>query len=397
MKRTPLFLLCFWLLGCSLVLDWSGEGAPCDAKKPCFSGFLCTEGACRSIEKPSAGPGVAKTNSLAMARTFHTATAIQGGKVLVLGGMGASNTWLKTGELFDFTSRTWEPAPSLNAFRAQHAAVLLHDDRVLVVGGRAGMGDAALVTTNEIFDPKLGQFSSAGSLLAGRTFHGVEVLRTEDAKRVVVAGGFPLMSSTEEFNPQAQTWSLANPMKVPRYGHRLIRYGTQVFAIGGRNDSAALSSVEVLDASSMAWTLESDTLSSPRFDFTATSLTDGRVLVVGGADLSGASETFLNTTELFDPQARKWKKVGNLAVARARHAAALLPDGKVIVAGGQNMTGPLDSIEVFDPNTGVWSNAGSLSVSRQNLTATVLSDGSVLLVGGEGREGPTATVDLYVP
>src|SRR5260370_26030142 len=77
-----------------------------------------------------------------------------------------------------------------------------------------------------------------------------------------------------------------------------------------------------------------------------------------------------------------WSFTGNLNTARAGHTATVLPNGKVLVAGGATAAGAIASAELYDPTTGTWSVTGSLNVPRYLLTATLLSDGKVLAVGG---------------
>src|SRR5437660_128069 len=80
-------------------------------------------------------------------------------------------------------------------------------------------------------------------------------------------------------------------------------------------------------------------------------------------------------------QSGTWTATGSLGTARAEHTATLLPDGKVLVAGGY-AAGWLASAELYDPATGTWTVTGSLATARSNDTATLLPDGKVLVAGG---------------
>ena len=78
-----------------------------------------------------------------------------------------------------------------------------------------------------------------------------------------------------------------------------------------------------------------------------------------------------------------WSQTGNLNFARHSHTATLLPNGKVLVAGGSSRTilTPYQS-ELYDPATGTWTQTGSLNVGREKHTATLLPNSNVLVAGG---------------
>src|SRR5205823_11905096 len=101
---------------------------------------------------------------------------------------------------------------------------------------------------------------------------------------------------------------------------------------------------------------------------------DGKVLLAGGID-TGSGGTMLASAELYDPATQAFTKTGDMKHGHAFHAAGLLPDGKVIVAGfagsltdmlaggrgsgtatpPPNSNDPLGGAEVYDPGTGTWS------------------------------------------
>jgi len=96
-----------------------------------------------------------------------------------------------------------------------------------------------------------------------------------------------------------------------------------------------------------------------------------------------------------------WISTGDLNTARHLHTATLLSDGKVLVVGGRNGTGDtantLDSAELYDPATGTWSVTGNLNWARSWHTATLLPNGKVLVAGGLDRTSPPHTVTTHRP
>ncbi len=133
-------------------------------------------------------------------------------------------------------------------------------------------------------------------------------------------------------------------------------------------------------------------LITPRLSHTATLLPDGRVLVAGGRN-NGP----LAVAEVYDPASGRWAPAASMAAPREGHTATLLGNGTVLVVGGNGSPG---GCEIYDPRTGSWRPTGGLIEARYKHTATLLRDGSVLVVGGLG--GPTlstplASAERYVP
>src|SRR5450759_2287318 len=93
-----------------------------------------------------------------------------------------------------------------------------------------------------------------------------------------------------------------------------------------------------------------------------------------------------------------FNNTGSLATARERYTATLLPNGKVLVAGGLDNTNPIASAELYDPARGIWTPTGSLGAARDHHTATLLPNGKVLAAGGiDSTSNPLASAELYDP
>ena len=148
-------------------------------------------------------------------------------------------------------------------------------------------------------------------------------------------------------------------------------------------------------------------MSTQRTAAAATLLANGKVLAVGGGI---SSRNVTATAELFDPAATGcgsgitgcWTLTGSLGQARAGHTATLLPNGKVLVAGGSALGGgnSFTSIELYDPVAGTWSLVGLMQNARTAHQATLLPDGKILLTGGVFglfSEQPLRTSELVDP
>jgi len=143
--------------------------------------------------------------------------------------------------------------------------------------------------------------------------------------------------------------------------------------------SPPISIAELYDPVAQTWTL-TGAMSTNRSGHTATLLPNGKVLAAGG---TRDGFVMFSSAELYDPATGQWTLTGSMATNRAGHSATLLPSGKVLVAGGVpgNTTPAHASAELYDPDTGTWTPTGSMTAGHQNHTATLLP-GRVLVAGG---------------
>jgi hypothetical protein len=131
----------------------------------------------------------------------------------------------------------------------------------------------------------------------------------------------------------------------------------------------------------------------PRSGHSATLLPNGKVLIAGGMR---RNQDFYKSAELYDPTAGKFQLRGEMSVARVGQIAVLLHSGKVLIAGGWVGQGGTDSAELYDPSTGKFSVIAKMTVRRGRPSATLLADGDVLIAGGEERDNEAlASAEIF--
>ena len=377
-------------------------------------------------------------------RYYHTATLLHDGKVLVAGGTGDVSD-INSCVLYDPVQDTWTATGALNSGRYRHTATLLNNGKVLVVGGVDVDRNIA-----EIYDPATGQWTSAtngspvsryyhtATLLPGgkvlvmggyvSTSQNAQIydpdtnswttpaapqqplsLRQEHTAtlladgRVLIVGGYG-MNNQELYDPVTGTYAWDAYLGNPPHGHTatLLPSG-RLLITGGRDNGGAVRNYALIyNPRSGNFETETD-MTAARAEHTATLMPDGRVLVVGG----GGSGWINNNAEIYNYNGvtgPSWwppsSMTGSLMhSARGSHTATLLPNGKVLVAGGFDGSNYLTGAELFDRSTDTWTVTGSMSCPRVGHTATLLSSGQVLVAGGvkDNLQRTTAAAELYDP
>lgn len=364
---------------------------------------------------PATGIWTLKGN-LITARTYHTAAALANGKVLVTGGNDDSSAILRSAELYDPTTGLWSATFNPSEPKTAGLATLLADGKVFVYGGE---GPNGFVTNSEIFNPNSNAipwtYSTADSTGQSHVNRAATLLPNG---KVLFTGGSDtsgsniFTTSNQLYDPTTGAWSVTAPLIRARVSHTstLLNNG-KVLVVGGLASQAtasgapnagvsATAELYVVSSAVPAWQA-TGSLATARTLHTATLLDSGNVLVTGGdTSFDNAGTGVIGTTELYNPATGVWTAGANLVNPRYGHTATLLPDGKVLVAGGASQSNTrLTSAELFDPATNLWTATGSMLSGHNRHTATLLPNGKVLLVGAGtlGSNNLFNNAELYDP
>ena len=336
-------------------------------------------------------------------RADHTSTLLPDGRVLITGGMVENGVFLDSAELFDPRRQEFIATANMRSRRVGHSATLLPGGKVLIAGGLAGRifeGGPGIVASTEIFDPATRTFSSGSSMSTPRSGHAAVLLAN---KTVLIVGGVDRderpLASAEIYDPTTNRFGPTTSMHTARPARPavLLHDGRVLVTGGGNGLGSALSAAEVFDPRRATWASVGD-MTVPREKHSAIVLNDGRVLVTGGS--ADGQWHPVNSAEVFDPHANKFTAIGAMESARFKFpdAAAVLTNGAVLLAGGAT------DVEVYDPQAGKFMRAGRLAEPNYFSSATRLSDGRVLITGGynmgRGRSNGPISSDkawVYVP
>ena len=276
-----------------------------------------------------------------------------------------------------------------------HAAVAAPDGAVIVIGGSRGLG--VLSDAIDRFDPETRRFTRIGTMYTGRSLHSATPL---PGGRALVAGGqvgltnggFAELVDLRTGAVEAAGW----PVRPRSFHAACALEDGRVLFVGGFEDDT----VELWDPATRRFRLVAARMHNRREWPTATRRADGRVLSVGGAHTGVAQRL----AEVFDPRTETFEPVASPLEGERRslHAAHLMPDGRVLVLGGEVRAGtavtPLDTVLRFDPATQVLSLDGRLAAPRTVVRSLLLPDGLVRLFGGQTPDEPALrVVEAYLP
>jgi hypothetical protein len=300
--------------------------------------------------------------------------------------------------LWDPVANSFSSVPKAfyNIFCSGHS--FLQDGRLFVTGGHAGNNSDGLIYTS-IYDPAQNAWTQMSNMNDARWYPTNTTLPNGD---VLVVSGYTTTGTyntlPQVWHPATNTWTnlTSAQLSQPLYPMMFLAPNGQVFNAGPNQMTRYLNTT-----GTGAWTAVGNLNYSGTRDYGSAVFFDGKILVAGGDGSTTGPAT--NTAEIIDLNASNpsWSFTSSMAIARRQHNLTLLPDGKVLVSGGSggfgfdNANSPVYAAEMWDPSTGKWTTMDSVTAYRgYHSTALLLPDGRVLSAGGE-QTG--ASAEIYSP
>ena len=289
------------------------------------------------------------------------------------------------------TAQAWAPLPPLPTPRTA-AAVAVADGRVYVMGGLDELGRPSRKV--EVFNPRDKGWSVAASLPEAVYDAAAVGINGEGLDKILLFGGLKgrrgdISSAAYQFDAYSNAWSEVASLPSPRAALAATVYGGRVYVIGGVDENAVSSSIDIYDPESNSWR-RGPSLQSGRSHMSA--VTVGKLIyVIGGKDDTGSAS--LDLAETLDPTSGAWAEVQGLEVGRA-DLGALEYNGRVYVMGGENIDMALDSVQAFDPKFARWLTFPPLPLALHG-AATANVDGIGYVIGGSAGPGLSVVGDAY--
>lgn len=339
------------------------------------------------LARPPSPSAIAQVNG----RRDHTATLLHDGTILVVGGRSFRSNATAVVERYDPRTGLWHDAGRLRAARRDHTASLLPDGSVLIVGGvGAGFwpGDQWQgLAVVERYQPDANRWSTVAPLPVGITDQSAIALPDGS---ILIAGGrdqdavpYRETDAVWRYDPTHDRWQALAALQRPRFRSTGVALADgHVLVVGGSGplDTDSGRNAEGYDPQRGMWQLSPNLSTALVGTQQVAVLADGRVLVVNGAQ-----------SIIYAPQREDWRAAAAVSPLATDGSLTALPDGRALLVA-RTIEGLYDSLQ---DRWQLWQRP----ISRVGHTATLLPDGKVVLIGGQDVEttGPGQDVELVQP
>lgn len=325
--------------------------------------------------------------------TYHAAVSAADGSVIVTGGSRGTGILSDAVDRFDPATRTFTRIGTLATGRSNHSALRLADGRIMVVGGTTSTADAPFA---ELVDPRSGEVTFGGRMALPRGRHAATVLADG---RVLVTGGAG-RDSAEIWDPATNQWRLlASRLAHERQYHSatLLADGRVLVAGGYSSVGAGYVFAELFDPATERFVPLASTMTQRRQLHSAQRLSDGSVVLAGGEDSEAGTAPLSSVLRFYPaPGGGAFFAQTALATPRTLAASVVLPTDELLLFGGETPDdSPSGSVAAWQIS-GVQRVLAPMPRGRVWHTAHRLPDGRVLVFGGDdGAGGYAADALIY--
>jgi hypothetical protein len=318
-------------------------------------------------------PAWTTTGSMATPRRDHEMHLLPSGKVVAISGATTGLVRVKSVEVYDPATASWTSGGSILNGRFYFGSALLSTGKIFIVGD---LDESSIAHSAELFDPIAGTSTALPATTMSAALPSVTEV---GIGKVLVVGN----DGAQLFDIAANKW-IDTPGATPRYGHHAALFAPgKVLAAGGARKSA-----DVFDYATMTWKAAAP-MSAERDNPEVQPLPGGKVLVAGGGGLSSA--------EVYDPASDTWTSTPSMTHEHSYGSAVVLADKRVMMIGGVREVGFSDLAEIYDASLNRWIHAGVLAAPREEHRSAVLPTGKVLVAGGDSGVNPLPTVEIFEP
>mmetsp|Transcript_38456 Transcript_38456/g.108669 ORF Transcript_38456/g.108669 Transcript_38456/m.108669 type:complete len:452 (+) Transcript_38456:90-1445(+) len=301
------------------------------------------------------------TSSGASRRNFATG-------IMVMGGHDSGWHSLRTSEVYDPQTDSWQAGPMLPASMCPGLSFI---GCASVNGSLYTVGGSAFFSPVAVYDPREDSWASCPPLSCPR----VNMAVTGCSGSLFAIGGRTgpgvgqVLSSVEYYQPDEGTgWQLGSSMSSGRTSLGAATLGGWLYAVGGQAGRTIFDTVEAMDMATGVWRTVSCPMLQAR-KYVSVGTAEGRLIVFGGMNSQRAR---LSTVEAYDPREGVWRALGSMGVARSSAGVAALHSG-LYVAGGNGCDDQVhDSMEVYEPAMDTWRFAAPISTPRSGLGVAVI-------------------------
>jgi N-acetylneuraminic acid mutarotase len=268
-----------------------------------------------------------------LAANSEFALAESNGKLYALGGYPSSRVTVRTVQIYDIASDSWQFGPQLPQPN-NHGMAAAVNGKIYLIGGQLTADQEGYVNTVYELDPAVGAWVEKAQMPTARS-GGVAVVH--NGKIYVAGGRVPRGSDFAVYDPAADQWEVLPNMPTQR----------------NHITGAAI---------------------------------NGRIHIVGGRLGNGLSPLKTTAHEVFDPQTRTWSNAAPILTARSG-INGVMARGCFHVWGGEDVTGMTPQHEYYDPRTNQWASLPDMPIPVHGVVGSAFVDGLIWVTGGGTQIG----------